>query len=51
MEDWYEESSFNTSPVPQFDTIHPSVSLGANFIDRNSRHLVICEGNRLLKSS
>ena len=25
--------------VPQFDTMHPSVSLGANFNDRNFRHL------------
>ena len=24
--------------VPQFDTMHPSVSLGANFNDRNFRH-------------
>lgn len=25
--------------VPQFDTIHPSMSLGAIFNDRNFRHL------------
>ena len=25
--------------VPQFDTMHPSVSLGANFNDKNFRHL------------
>ena len=25
--------------VPQFDTMHPSMSLGANFNDRNFKHL------------
>lgn len=41
----------NMACIPQFDTMHPSMSLGAFFYDRNSRHFAICEGNRFLKSS
>ena len=32
--------------VPQFDTMHPSVSLGANFNDRNSELLLLFRENR-----
>ena len=53
---WYEDGAwavgnkvFDVACVPQFDTMHPSMSLGAFFNDRNFRHIAISEGNRIFK--